>query len=92
MESGVKAAVGPDCGQEMKGGASCSCTGAHGTTGSDAAASLGDDAREASSERAHGSSAKTTPGRPAVGTKGDEDPVSTYTSKFTMGNKVIAET
>jgi hypothetical protein len=90
-ESRVEAVVDPDCGLGMKEGANCSGTGAHGMSGSDGVASLGDGVHAAAGARVHESAGRTMPGRPVVSTESDEDPIRTYTSKFTTGSKVIAK-
>jgi hypothetical protein len=81
-ESRVEAVVDPDCGLGMKEGANCS---------GDGVASLGDGVHAAAGARVHESAGRTMPGRPVVSTESDEDPICTYTSKFTTGNKVIAK-
>jgi hypothetical protein len=81
-ESIVEADVDPDCGPGMTDGASCSGTGAHGMSGSEGAASVGDGAHAMSGVRAHGAGGRTAPEMSATGTRSDEDPVCSCTSKF----------
>jgi hypothetical protein len=70
---------------QREGGTNCSSPGAS------APVSAGEGARTASSAGAHGTSVRIASGKPVAGTEGDEDPVGTYTSKFTTRNRAIVE-
>jgi hypothetical protein len=95
MEFWTIGATSPNCGPEIEDGTACSGPGASGSvpTEENACATSGANigAPVSAKEGAHGTSVRTMPGKPVAGTEGDEDSVSTCTSRFARGNGVIVE-